>query len=220
VQDGTRVLLARHGATAHTAQGRFSGCTGADPELSPVGRRQAALLAEALRRTRDAASGVTVTTVVCSPVRRARETAETVAAALGLAPQVDEDWREIDFGAWEGRTVEEVRQGWGGELTAWRGNADRRAPGGESVADVTRRVRRALARLGQRPTGGDVLVVSHLYPVRLTVIDALGAPPQAVHRMVHEPTAVTEIRWQGGPATLVRYNDASHLHPRPATNAS
>src|SRR4051794_41336647 len=94
VQDGTRVLLARHGATAHTAQGRFSGCTGADPELSPVGRRQAALLAGALRATRDdAGSGLAVTTVVCSPVRRARETAGTVATALRLVPPLDEGWR-------------------------------------------------------------------------------------------------------------------------------
>ena len=220
VRDGTRVLLARHGATAHTAQGRFSGCTGADPELSDVGRRQAALLAGALREARDAGTGAAITTVVCSPVRRARETAETVAAALQLDPQVDEDWREIDFGAWEGRTVQEVLQGWGDELAAWREDADRRAPGGESVADVTRRVRRGLARLGGSATRGDVLVVSHLYPVRLSVIDALGAPPEAVHRMVHEPTAVTEIRWHGGPVSLVRYNDASHLHPSPATKAS
>jgi len=221
VPDGMRVLLARHGDTAHTAQGRLSGCTGADPELSPVGRRQAALLAGALRATPDdAGSGLAVTTVVCSPVRRARETAETVATALGLVPQVDEDWREIDFGAWEGRTVEEVRQGWGGELAAWRSDADRRAPGGESVSDVTRRVRRALARLEEVPAGGGVLVVSHLYPVRLSVTDVLGAPPEAVHRMVHDPTAVTELRLESGPATLVRYNDASHLHPSPATNAS
>src|SRR4051794_41829504 len=84
VQDGTRVLLARHGATAHTAQGRFSGCTGADPELSTVGRRQAALLAGALRVTgNDAGSGLAVTTVVCSPVRRGRGGARAGAPAPG-----------------------------------------------------------------------------------------------------------------------------------------
>jgi probable phosphoglycerate mutase len=171
-------------------------------------------------RLRQAAPEAAVTAVVCSPVRRARETAEVVSDVLGLSPDVDEDWREIDFGAWEGRTVEEVRRRWGGELTAWRGDARRRAPGGESVADVADRVRRALALQDRRADGASVLVVSHLYPVRLSVLDALGAPHEAVHRMVHEPTGVSEISRQGGQATLVRYNDAGHLHPSPATNAS
>jgi probable phosphoglycerate mutase len=206
----TRVLLARHGATEHTAQGRFSGCTGADPQLSAVGRRQAGRLADALRQGQ-AAAETAVTSVVCSPVRRARETAETVAAALDLSLQMDEDWREIDFGAWEGLTVEQVTRRWGGELAAWRSDARRRPPGGEAVEGVAHRVRDALCRQGQRAAGGTVLVVSHLYPVRLSVLDALGAPHEAVHRMVHEPTAVSEIRWQAGPATLVRYNDAGHL---------
>jgi ribonuclease H / adenosylcobalamin/alpha-ribazole phosphatase len=207
-QGADRVLLVRHGATAHTAERRFSGCTGANPQLSPTGRRQARLLADELRRAGP------VSAVVCSPVRRAQETAASVGEALGLTPSVDEDWREIDFGDWEGRTVEEVRRRWADELDAWRAEPHRLAPGGEAVADVADRVRRALAGLtGPRRSagGGTVVVVSHLYPVRLAVLEALTAPLEAVHRMEHEPTAVSELRRRDGVLALHRYNDSRHL---------
>jgi ribonuclease H / adenosylcobalamin/alpha-ribazole phosphatase len=206
-----KLLLVRHGATAHTAQGRFSGCTGLDPELSPAGRDQARLLAAELRRRHTEPSQPTVTAVVSSPVRRARETAAIVADALGLTAHVDDDLREIDFGDWEGCTVEDVDSRWPGRLPAWRADASLRAPGGESVAEVARRVRVARQRLSERNAGAAVLVVSHLYPVRLSVLDALGAPLEAVHRMVHEPTAVSELSMRNGTWALVRYNDSGHL---------
>jgi broad specificity phosphatase PhoE len=205
------LLLVRHGATAHTAQGRFSGCTGENPELSATGCEQARRLAAELRRRYAKPSEARVAAVVCSPVRRARETAEAVAQALGLPLQTDDDLREIDFGDWEGRRVEDVQARYPDELAAWRADASLAAPGGESVADVARRVRTARRRLAERHPGATVLIVSHLYPVRLSVLDVLGAPLEAVHRMEHDPTAVSELRLRDGASTLWRYNDSAHL---------
>ena len=205
------LLLVRHGATAHTAERRFSGCTGQNPELSAIGREQARRLAAELRRRYAEPSGARVAAVVCSPVRRARETAEAVAEALGLPLEVDDDLREIDFGDWEGRTVEDVQARYPGELAAWRADATLRTPGGESVADVARRVRTAIRRLSERHHGATALAVSHLYPVRLSVLDTLGAPLEAVHRMEHDPTAVSELRMRDGALALWRYNDSAHL---------
>lgn len=205
------LLLVRHGATAHTAEHRFSGCTGQNPELSATGREQARRLAAELRRRYAEPSGARLAAVVCSPVRRARETAETVAEALGLPVEADDDLREIDFGDWEGRKVEDVLARYPDEWAAWRADASLRAPGGESVADVARRVRTAVRRLSERHPGATALVVSHLYPVRLSVLDALGAPLEAVHRMDHEPTAVSELGLRDGVSTLLRYNDSGHL---------
>jgi broad specificity phosphatase PhoE len=205
------LLLVRHGATAHTAQGRFSGCTGENPELSATGREQARRLAAELRRRYAQPSEARVAAVVCSPVRRARETAEAVAQALGLPLQTDDDLREIDFGDWEGRRVEDVQARYPDELAAWRADASLAAPGGESVADVARRDRTARRRLTEGHPGATVLIVSHLYPVRLSVLDVLGAPLEAVHRMEHDPTAVSELRLRDGASTLWRYNDSAHL---------
>ncbi len=94
-------VLLRHGETALTPEKRFSGSGGSDPGLSAVGRRQAEAVAASL-----AARG-TVQEIVSSPLRRCRETADTVAARLGLAVRVEEGLRETDFGAWEGLTFGE-----------------------------------------------------------------------------------------------------------------
>jgi len=209
-QGDCTLVLVRHGATAHTAEGRFSGCTGSDPELSDVGRGQAQLLAAQLRLLH-APPERRIDAVAASPIRRARETAAMVAEELGLPVQPEDDLREIDFGAWEGRTPEDVRWRWADQLARFRADAGLAPPGGESVADVADRVRRTRDRLARQHPGRAVLVVSHLYPVRLSVLDALGAPLEAVHRMVHEPASVSEIRSLQGAWTLVRYNDASHL---------
>jgi probable phosphoglycerate mutase len=213
-RDGS-LLLVRHGATAHTAEGRFSGCTGQNPELSATGREQAGRLAAELRRRYAERSGDQVAAVVCSPVRRAHETAEAVAEALGLPIELDDDLREIDFGDWEGRKVQEVLARHPEKWAAWRADPSLRAPGGESVADVAERVRTAKRRLAERHPGSTVIVVSHLYPVRLFVLDALGAPVDAVHRMDHEPTAVSELKLRDGASILLRYNDSGHLTREP-----
>lgn len=202
---GTTLLLVRHGATAHTAQGRFSGCTGQNPPLSPLGERQAAALARRL-----AASGG-ITAVYASPVLRARQTGQLLAGALGLPLAVDDELREVDFGQWEGRTGAQVQRDWPSQWALWRGDAAVAPPGGESVAAVARRVARARGRLTTAHPGGTLVLVSHLYPVRLSVLDALGAPYAAVHRMVLQPTAVSEVRAGGPGELLVRYNDAGHL---------
>ncbi|HEX8631613.1 MAG TPA: histidine phosphatase family protein, partial [Catenuloplanes sp.] len=196
--------------TAHTAQRRFSGCTGADPVLSEVGERQAALLAAALRRR----GGVDV--VLSSPVRRARQTAAALAAALDRPVGVEDDLREVDFGAWEARTVAQVHRDWPGELAAWRQRPGYPPPGGESVEQVAARVARVRERVAGRHPGATVLLVSHLYPVRLSVLDALRVPYEAVHRMALEPTSVSEIRLGADAGTtLVRYNDTCHLSDAP-----
>ena len=214
-QGAGTLLLVRHGATAHTAEGRFSGCTGDNPELSAVGREQARLLAAELKRRYADPSEAAPAAVVASPVRRARETAETVAHALSLPLDLDDDLREIDFGDWEGRTLEDVNTRWPGELAAWRADAGRQVPGGESVAEVARRVGAARQRLAERHPAAVVLVVSHLYPVRLSVLDTLGAPLEAVHRLDHDPTGVSELQTRDGTWVLLRYNDFGHLRRKP-----
>lgn len=214
---GTTFLLVRHGATEHTVQRRFSGCTGRNPPLSELGERQAALLATRLAGLGgagrpDSGDAAADLVVVSSPVLRARRTAEAVAAACAAPLQVESGLREIDFGQWEGRTLAEVRQGWPEELAAWRSGAAMAPPGGESVGDVAARVALVRQALAGRHPGAVLVLVSHLYPVRLSVLDAVAAPYASVHRMILEPTSISEIRTTAGGATdLIRYNDTAHL---------
>jgi broad specificity phosphatase PhoE/ribonuclease HI len=202
----TTTMLLRHGETAHTVEKRFSGAGGMDPELSTEGLRQAAAVAARL------ATDGGVDAVVSSPMRRTRQTADAVAAALGVEVREVDGFRECAFGEWEGLTFAEVRERWPDELAAWLGDASVRPPGGESFDDVRRRVRVARDKLLARHPGKTVLVVSHVTPIKLMVREALGAPMSALYRMELSPATLTEIQWYaGGQASLRRFNDAAHL---------
>ena len=202
----TTTVLLRHGETPHTAEKRFSGSTGTDPELSEVGLRQAAAVAERLA----ASGGVDV--VVASPMRRTRQTADAVAKALGAKVREVDAFRECAFGEWEGLTYDEVRQGWPEALDAWRGDVKVAPPGGESFDDVRKRVVRARDQVLARYPRQSVLVVSHVTPIKVLVADALGAPMSALYRMELSPATLTEVQWYaGGQASLRRFNDAAHL---------
>lgn len=200
-------VLLRHGETALTPQKRFSGSGGSDPELSPSGRRQASAVAEAL-----AARG-TVQTVISSPLRRCRETAQAVADRLGLTVTVEEGLREVDFGAWEGLTFAEVRERFPDDLQAWL-DSPRAAPtgGGESFTTATRRISATRDRLLAEHAGRTVLLVSHVTPVKILVRLALGAPPESLFRMELSAASLSAVAYYAdGNASVRLLNDTSHL---------
>ncbi|WP_327392083.1 MULTISPECIES: bifunctional RNase H/acid phosphatase [unclassified Streptomyces] len=203
----TTFVLLRHGETALTPEKRFSGSGGSDPELSAVGRRQAAAVAEAL-----AARG-TIQAVVASPLRRCQETAAAVAERLGLPVRTDEGLRETDFGDWEGLTFAEVRERHPEDLQAWLSStAARPTGGGESFGTVAERVSLAREKLLARYASRTVLVVTHVTPVKTLVRLALGAPPEALFRMELSAASLSAVAYYAdGNASLRLLNDTAHL---------
>ncbi|MCP9213084.1 bifunctional RNase H/acid phosphatase [Streptomyces cucumeris] len=200
-------VLLRHGETALTPEKRFSGSGGTDPELSPVGRRQAELVASAL-----AARG-TVQAIVSSPLRRCRETAGAVAARLGLEVRIEEGLRETDFGAWEGLTFAEAKERYPDDLDAWL-SSTKAAPtgGGESFATVARRVAASRDQLIARYGGRTVLLVTHVTPIKTLVRLALGAPPDSLFRMELSAASLSAVAYYAdGNASLRLLNDTAHL---------
>jgi ribonuclease H / adenosylcobalamin/alpha-ribazole phosphatase len=203
----TTLVLLRHGETALTAQKRFSGIH-QDVALSERGHQQAAEAAAAFARR-----GI-IEAIVSSPLTRSRETADRVAASLGLPVEIDDDLRECDFGEWEGLTFAEVQGQWPGELTAWLASTEVAPPKGESIAEVTARVRRARDRLLRRHPARTVLVVSHVTPIKQLVCLALDVEPAAVFRMELAPASISVVLWfADGNASLRLFNDTSHLRP-------
>jgi alpha-ribazole phosphatase len=183
----TRVVLVRHAEPDPAVRGR---CYGAlDVSLSPEGRRQARVLAQALE-------GLAPQAVYASPCKRALETALPIAAALGLTPVVDPDLRELDFGELEGRTYEEIAVEHPTLYTTWmRRPTEVRFPGGESYAELRRRVRRALAELRARHAGDAIAVVAHGGVNRIVLAEALALPPEAVFRLGQDAGAVSVVDW-------------------------
>ena len=199
----TVTLLLRHGQTPMSVQKRYAGRS--DVPLTDVGVQQAAGAAKRL-----ASAGIAV--IVTSPLLRAVQTAQEVAAVTGAAVVTDDGFRETDFGAWEGLTFAEVRERWSAELAAWLADPEVAPPGGESFTDVSARVTAALHRVLGARAGQTVLIVSHVTPIKTLVATALLAPPAALYRMHLDVAALSEIDWYAdGPALLRSFNDTSHL---------
>ena len=200
----TRVVLVRHGVTEYSLAHRFAGRS--DLELTPLGHEQAA---RAAARVADLGP---VHAVLTSPLRRTRHTAAAIAERLGLPVAVDDDLVETDFGDWDGYTMAEIGARWPVESARWLADPAVAPPAGESFDDVAVRVDRARARIVAAHTGGTVVVVSHVTPIKQWVRRTLDAPASALHRMYLAPAAICVIdHLDGGGVSLRSYNDTSHL---------
>ena len=169
------LLLVRHGESTWNAEGRWQGQ--ADPPLSPAGAQQARAAAARL-------AGAGLTSAVASDLRRARETAEIVAAALGLGTvRLERGLREIDVGNWCGLTRPQIEEGWPGQLQAWREGRLACPPGGETRASLTERALATVVRLVATPELGErPLVVTHGGVVR-AIVRHLGHDPGPVENL-------------------------------------
>lgn len=201
------LVLLRHGETPLTPQKRFSGSGGTNPPLSAAGRDQAHRVADALARRG------TVQTVLASPLTRTRQTAEIVAARLGLDVVVEDGLRETDFGAWEGLTFGEVRDRYPDDLNAWLADpAARPTGGGESFAEVAARIAVTKDELVTAHAGRTVLLVTHVTPIKTLVRLALGAPPESLFRMELSAASLSAVAYYAdGNASVRLFNDTSHL---------
>src|SRR5919204_6105697 len=172
----TKLLLTRHGETEWNATHRWQGFTG--PPLNELGRKQAHDLAQRLDGTR-------IDAVYSSDTIRARETAEIVAARLGLQVQQDPRLREVNFGEWEGLTRQEINDRYSGAFSEWDKCKLAAPTGGETDLAMAERVLEALYEIAQRHEGQQVLVVTSGGPIRAVQANAHGID-QALARLHFE----------------------------------
>jgi probable phosphoglycerate mutase len=194
------LILVRHGESVANAQGLLLGRT--DAELTDTGQAQVIAARTLLRDP--------VSEVRTSPLSRARVTADLL--SLGVPVSLDERWVEIDYGEFECQPL-------GGIPAAvwqkWRSEREFRPEGGESLADVDERVTVACEELfapggAARREAGDVIVVSHVTPIKAAVAWALGTTD--LYWRLHLRTAsVTRIGWNQNQDTpiLHGYNEVA-----------
>ncbi|QNG18463.1 bifunctional RNase H/acid phosphatase [Rhodococcus triatomae] len=200
----TRFLLLRHGQTPLSVERRYSGR--GNPELTEAG------LAQAASAARRFGSRGGVAAVVSSPLDRARVTAETAARALDLPVQVHEGLIETDFGDWEGLTFAEAAARDPELHRKWLSDTSVRPPGGESFDEVRERVADARDDLIERFAGSNVLVVSHVTPIKTVLQLALDAGPAFLYRLHLDLASLSIAEFYGdGGASVRLVNDTSHL---------
>jgi probable phosphoglycerate mutase len=205
----TTLVLVRHGETALTRERRFSGRGGSDPGLNEDGRAQARATAEWL-----APLAGQVEVMLTSPLRRTVETAEVIAARLGLQPAVEEALAESGFGTWDGKTYAEVAAEEPDRFGTWLRTHDLPAGGhGDSLAAMHERTAETLDRLLAKHPGQTVLAVSHVTPIKLLVALALDLSLEATFRVELAPASVTVLAWYPDGHPVVRLLNGRPTQP-------
>ncbi|MGO8823633.1 MAG: histidine phosphatase family protein [Acidimicrobiales bacterium] len=199
------LILVRHGESDANARGLLLGRT--DAQLTEAGRQQV-----------EAARSLLVDPVAevrTSPLSRARDTADIL--ALGPPVTVDDRWVEVDYGEFECQPLHGIpAEVW----QRWQSDRDFRPEGGETLAEVDARVSAACEELfaapgaGARRRDGDVVVVSHVTPIKAAVAWALGTT-DLFWRLHLRTASVTRIGWNRDAPILHGFNEVG-LAPRGA----
>src|SRR5258707_6979697 len=206
----TRFVLVRHGEASGNREMRYLGAT--DAPLTERGQAQAHQLAGALALYR-------LVALYTSPLLRARQTAEAVAAVLGLVVVADPRLREEDFGAWENRTRAEVQAADPQHLAAWEAGGTIAPPGVERLMAVRERVAECADALARRHPGETVLLASHVGPIKALVCAALELPAAGARRTWLDPASICVVDWllgaggAGSTGGLRGFNRAGALDP-------
>ncbi|HEY4238451.1 MAG TPA: histidine phosphatase family protein [Kofleriaceae bacterium] len=203
------VLLVRHGETPWNREGRYQGRT--DIPLSPDGERQVAALGVRL-------ATVPIVSAVCSPLARARRTAEAILAGRELELQTDAGLLEISHGAWEGQLASDAAISHAEMFGTWRSNPDRdtpAGPGAETLGDVEARAWPVLARLcAQLGADGTGLIAAHDAVNRVLLCRVLGLPLSRVWKFRQAPATLNVLSGSSlDDLQVVRINDAEHVGP-------
>jgi broad specificity phosphatase PhoE len=152
----TTIFLARHGESDWNVAKRFQGHS--DRPLTERGREQAHALA-------DLVGAEKIDAVYTSPLSRARETAEIVAARAGLEAVALPELREVDTGSWSGLSRADVETRFPEGFARWRSGGSGWEDG-ESYEEMAERVIGALRKIAEDHPDGRVLVISHGGPIR------------------------------------------------------
>jgi broad specificity phosphatase PhoE len=187
------LLLVRHGRTDVNARGLLQGRM--DVPLDEIGMAQAAEVAKALG---------TPDRVISSPLLRARTTAE----AFGRPVEVDERWIELDYGELDGLPVASV----GVDVwRKWRTDLGFAPPGGESIQAMAERVVAACEGLVAAAADEDIVVVSHVSPIKADVTWVLGVSTETGWRTHLDAASITRVVCGSNGPVLRSFNETGHL---------
>ena len=202
----TKLILVRHGQSLANAELRFAGHT--DFDLSELGHRQAALLADHL------AAHETIAAIYSSDLLRAYHTATPTAERLSLPVVTDTLLREIYAGKWEGATFTEIGEQYPDDQRIWYDNLSHARPtGGESIPEVYRRIVPRILAIANAHDGETVLITTHATVVRAFHAYANGFSEDGLDSSIRfcGNAAMNFYEIEGDVAREIRYDVSDHL---------
>ena len=199
----TRIIAIRHGETTWNVDARIQGHL--DVPLNDTGRRQAALLAQAL-------ADEPIAAIYASDLSRAWETAQCLARALEVDVTSEKGLRERCFGDFEGKTFAEIEVLLPEQAMRWRKRDPEFAPpGGESLLNLRGRVIEAAERLAAEHPGELIALVGHGGVMDVLYREATRLDLQAPRTWALGNAAINRLLWSPQGFSLVGWADTQHL---------
>jgi len=200
----TQIILTRHGHVDGISPLRFRGRT--ETPLTERGRRQASATAARI------AAEWQPRAVYTSPMGRCVATGQAIANACGISNETLPDLIDFDYGAWQWRTVDDVRAAWPDLLAAWHATPHLvRFPNGDALQDLVARTANVLRLMLARHPDDVVVLVGHETANRALLLQLLDQPLSAYWRLAQDPCTINEIAIAEGRVRVSRINDVSHL---------
>ena len=160
----TKLYLIRHAKTTHVDEKKYCGFT--DPPLNDEGIKQAVALSDCLRNTK-------IDKIYSSDLKRSIQTAELVFSGRDIEKYAE--FREMNFGAFEDMTCEEITKKFGELYDNWIDNMETaKVPEGESMQDLQKRANEKLTEIIKENKDKTIALVSHGGPIRAILCDVLG----------------------------------------------
>ena len=209
-----KLYLLRHGETTYSLNNGF--CGGLDPELTAEGTMMAEAFAKVYRDRSWAA-------IYSSPMKRTIATAKPICEALGIEMQLRDGLKEIQYGQWEGKPREFVKENYSEEYIRWLTEPAWNAPtGGETAVQIASRASLVIAEIESKYPDGNVLVVSHKATIRIILCNLLGIDLGRYRDRITALTAsVSIIKFdEHGPLLEIlgdRYHLPESIRNRPGT---
>ncbi|MBM2766756.1 histidine phosphatase family protein [Burkholderia anthina] len=200
-----RIVLTRHGQVEGIDPPRFRGR--AELELTPLGWRQAALLADTV------AARFKPVAVYTSPMKRCRDTGHAIATACAVPEHVQPGIDDFDYGAWQWKSHADALAQFPDQYALWKTAPQwMQFPGGESLQAVALRTADALRELLAAHADEIVVLVAHDSINRVLLLHALDMPLSAYWRVAQDPCCLNVIDIdRAGNAKILQINDTAHL---------
>lgn len=200
----TRLLLTRHGHVEGIKPARFRGR--AELELTPTGLAQAEAIAKRIERQWKPVA------VYTSGLQRCVVTGARIGAACGVASSVMDGLMDLDYGAWQMRSHDEIRVQDPDAFKLWHTAPHlMRFPMGESLQDLVARTSDALRTVLARHRTDTVVMVGHDSVNRALLLQLLDQPLAAYWKLVQDPCTLNEVVVEADRIQILRLNDTSHL---------
>ena len=201
----TRLIITRHGQSIANAEKRFAGHS--DFDLSDTGRKQAELAADYI------AKNFKIDVIYSSDLLRAFNTAVPSAKRLGLEVIPYKPLREIFAGEWEGRTTDDLAIEYEKDFGVWKNDyASSRCTGGESTAEVYRRVTATVEEIAKKHDGQTVMLSTHATVVRAIQAYSMGLDETRVGEIPFTHNAsINVFVYENGKLSPENVNIVEHL---------